>query len=240
MWNGAAESLNASPTRIIASPPTKKRLVRLGRGGGDLDEARARRSRRRRTREPKSRIAEPKLPTIRYLSPASSDESRSTPIAIEHVERDREPLQAEEEREQRVRLEEEAHPGDGGEQERVVLDDALAVVGDRRRRVAVRRAALPVRDADREEPGDRDEDLAELGEAVADERAVHERRAATSSIPKRTPAMIAAPASAPARDRRRRTRASSRGAGRRRRRARRRTRRGGSGSGRARPSRCPA
>ena len=49
-------------------------------------------------------MAEPKLPTIRYLRPASSDSRGRVSIAHEDVERDREPLEPEEQRHQVRRL----------------------------------------------------------------------------------------------------------------------------------------
>ena len=166
--------LEREPDEDHREPADEEELVGLVRGGGDLDEPelagpavdeRGAEEQDGRAEAPDDQVLEPRLERREPVDPGRD----------EHVERDREPLEAEEEREQRVRLEEEAHPGDGGEEERVVLDDALAVVRDRRGRVVPRRAALPVRDPDREEPGDRDEDLADLGEAVAHERAVHER-----------------------------------------------------------------
>ena len=85
----------------------------------------------------------------RYLRPASSDPTRSMSIAREHVQRDREPLEAEEERHQAPRLHEERHARAGRGEERVVLGDVLVAhllaVGDEHGRGARRRRGSPAR-----------------------------------------------------------------------------------------------
>src|SRR5262245_664028 len=79
MWNGAAETLNARPARIIARPAKRKAsLVGSAEAiAGKLISDVAPKTRA----DPKSRTADPKPPTMRYLSPASSDVSRSESIA---------------------------------------------------------------------------------------------------------------------------------------------------------------
>ena len=79
MWNGAAEILKASPARIIASParrnassPASAAAICANPISFVAPKTRA---------EPKSSTAEPNPPTIRYLSPASSEVARSVSIA---------------------------------------------------------------------------------------------------------------------------------------------------------------
>ena len=185
--------LEREPDDQHREPRDEEEPVGVARGLGDPRRTRALRSRRRRAREPKSRIAEPKLPTIRYLSPASSDASAVDADRRQDVEGDREPLEAEEERHQRVRLDEERHPGDRGEEQRVVLDDALAIVGQVRGRVlAAWRAALPVRDADREQARRRTRGSARTRRAGRGRASRARASTAASSMPKRTPATMPA------------------------------------------------
>ncbi len=81
MWNGAAEALKPSPVSTIASPTTSSR------SSSRVAPTRPIPARSRwpvapnTSANPNRSTAEPKLPTIRYLSPDSSDVSRSMSIA---------------------------------------------------------------------------------------------------------------------------------------------------------------
>ena len=102
-------------------------------------------------------MAEPKLPTMRYLRPASSDVLPMRIEGHENVERDREPLEAEEERQQVPRRDEEDHAAARRREERVVLADVIA-------------AAVTERDQHRQEAEPGDEHLGQRGEAIARHR----------------------------------------------------------------------
>ena len=71
MWNGAAETLKPSPARIIAIPVTKSGSS--APVASWIAENPSSPVAPYTSAQPKSRIPEPKLPTMRYLRPASSD-----------------------------------------------------------------------------------------------------------------------------------------------------------------------
>src|SRR5919106_2433741 len=69
MWNGAAETLNASPARIIASPATRN--ASSPAPAAAISETPSAPVAPNTSAEQKRRTAEPNPPTIRYFSPAS-------------------------------------------------------------------------------------------------------------------------------------------------------------------------
>ena len=140
MWNGAAEALNARPARIIASPTTNSGSSGAGRladrveaelAGRAVDERRAE-EQDRRAEGADDQVLEPRL-------------ERALAVGVERaedVERDREPLEAEEQRHQVPGLDEEEHPGAGGREQRVVLAD-VARGGGRRSATSTASAPAP-------------------------------------------------------------------------------------------------
>ena len=81
MWNGAAEALKPSPVSTIARPTTSIRSSSRVAPTWPMP-ARSRWPVAPKTSaNPNRSTAEPKLPTIRYLRPDSSDVSRSMSIA---------------------------------------------------------------------------------------------------------------------------------------------------------------
>ena len=119
MWNGAAEALNASPAMISARPSTSSEsfecpaaaiLSKPTLAGRAVDE-RAAEEQRRRADRADDQVLEPRL-------------ERADEVDVDRahdVERDREPLEAEEHRHQVRRPDEERHPGAGRREQRVVL-----------------------------------------------------------------------------------------------------------------------
>src|SRR6266542_108306 len=89
---------------------------------------------------PQISIARPKRRSASLSRPAAAIPAKSRwPVAVdraEDVERQREPLEPEEERHQVVRGDEEGHPGAGRREQRVVLADVVVAralaVGDPR------------------------------------------------------------------------------------------------------------
>ena len=159
MWKGAAETLNASPARIIASPAKRNVVVRRVRRG-DLGEAQLRRR----------AVDERRAEEEHGGAEAADDEvlepglERRLALAVdgdEDVEAEREPLEAEEQRHEVVGSDEEDHPGAGGREERVVLGVVLA-------------APLAPRREDDDGSGDAEDDLRHGRELVADHRAVEQ------------------------------------------------------------------
>src|SRR2546421_3925996 len=83
MWNGAEEDLKPSPVMIIARPASRRtsrerccpETVAAIRSSPSCPVAPY------TSAEPKRSTADPKLPTTRYFSPASSEPTRSTSIA---------------------------------------------------------------------------------------------------------------------------------------------------------------
>ena len=148
-WKGATDALKASPVAASADARQEQRVggvhlvardcggdpVEAHRPGGAVDQREAVQQRRRPDRA-HHEVLEPGL-------------ERGAPVQVrgaQHVERDRQQLEADEQRHQAVRLGEHDHPGDRAEQERVVL----AVAGLERRGRAQRQR-------DRHEPGDVEE-----------------------------------------------------------------------------------
>src|SRR6185503_1571519 len=138
----------------------EEELVRVSRSGGDVLEAddacgavdeRTPEEKDRRAEAPDDQVLEAGLERCDLL-----DRDRT-----EDVERDREPLEPEEHRHQVVGGDEEAHACRGGEQEGVVLAHPLP-------------EDIGVRDSHCEEPGAGDQDLGELGEAVAADGVRHD------------------------------------------------------------------
>ena len=184
MWNGAAEALKAKPAIIIARPSTSSEswvslaaaiLSKLSWPGRAVDERRAE-EQRRRADGADHEVLQPRL-------------ERADEVDVDrahHVERDREPLEPEEERHQVRRLHEERHPGARGCEQRVVLGDVLLA------------HPLAVGDEHGDEPAARDDDLRGRGPAVAVDRvARRSRRRAGSSRRRgsrtRTPSRSRAP-----------------------------------------------
>ncbi len=160
MWNGAADALKPRPAITIASPASTS--PSLTRPWSSMAAAIAPNSSSPvapyTSADPKSSTAEPKLPTIRYFSPASSDADPVDLDRAEDVEADREPLQAEEERHQGRRLDEEDHAAATGREQREVLADVLAA------------RSLSVRDPDRQEAGAGHDQLRQRAVPVAHDR----------------------------------------------------------------------
>ena len=75
MWKGAAETLNASPARIIASPA--RRNASSPALAAAICEKPISPVAPYTSAEPKRSTAEPNPPTIRYLRAASSEAARS-------------------------------------------------------------------------------------------------------------------------------------------------------------------
>ncbi len=75
MWNGAAETLNASPARIIARPATRN--ASSPASAAAICSKPSASVAPKTSAEPKSSTAEPNPPTITYLRPASREVSRS-------------------------------------------------------------------------------------------------------------------------------------------------------------------
>ena len=155
MWNGAAETLNARPARIIASP-ARRNASSVGSAVGDLGEADlAGRAVDERGAEEEHRRAE-----------AADDQvleaglERGGALGVERdedVEAEREPLEPEEERHQVLGAHEEDHPRAGSREQRVVLAVVVAT-------------ALGPGDEDDDGTGDREDHLGERGELVARHR----------------------------------------------------------------------
>ena len=115
--------------------------------GRAVDQGRAEQQ-HRRTEAADDQVLEPRF-------------ERALELAVdraEDVERDREPLEPQEERHQVVRGDQEAHAGAGRGQEGVELGDVLVA------------HPLGVRDADREQASTRDDHLSQRAEAVAPDR----------------------------------------------------------------------
>src|SRR5581483_2176432 len=118
-----------------------------------VDERRAEEQRRRADR------ADDEVLQTRLERPDQVDVDRR-----QHVERDREPLEPEEERHQVRRLDEERHPGACGGEQRVVLGDVLVA------------HPLAVGEEHGDGAGAREDHLGERRPAVAEDRVVDDRR----------------------------------------------------------------
>ena len=172
MWNGRRRGLEREPGDDHRHPGDEQRVVRARRvpdrveaelAGGAVGE-RGAEQQDRRAEAADDQVLEPGLERLLAVR-VERDED---------VERDREPLEPEEERHQVPGRDEERHPAAGGREERVVLADVVA-------------AAVAPRDEHGGEPEAGDEHLGERGEPVAAHRLGDQERLLRASGRRRPP-----------------------------------------------------